>query len=51
VQIEKFAWNLLDLSTEGIIAGLKLRRPIYRETARYGAFGNSKYPWEKIINR
>jgi len=50
-QIEKFAWNLLDLSTEGIITGLNLRRPIYRETARYGHFGDQSYPWEKIINR
>jgi len=47
-QIEEFAWNLLDLSTQGIIKGLKLQRPIYTPTARYGHFGNSIYPWEKI---
>lgn len=47
--IEKTAWKLLDLSPGGIIKGLRLQRPIYRETARYGHFGNSKYPWEKVV--
>jgi S-adenosylmethionine synthetase len=47
--IEDFAWNLLDLSPKGIISGLKLLQPIYRQTAAYGHFGNSKYPWEKIV--
>ncbi len=46
--IEDFAWNLLDLSVPGIIYGLQLRRPIYRETARYGHFGRDSYPWEKL---
>lgn len=46
--IEKFAWNLLDLSVLGIINGLKLRRPIYRESAAYGHFGRNGFPWEKI---
>ena len=47
-KIEKFAWGLIDLSVAGIIKALKLQRPIYRKTARYGAFGNPNYPWEKI---
>jgi S-adenosylmethionine synthetase len=47
--IEKTAWKLLDLSPGGIIRELRLQRPIYRETARYGHFGNNKYPWEKVI--
>jgi S-adenosylmethionine synthetase len=46
--IESFAWNLLDLSVPGILAGLDLRRPIYRESARYGHFGRSSFPWERI---
>lgn len=49
-KIEKFALNLLDLSTEGIIKTLRLRKPIYRNTAKNGHFGNSRYPWEKIVN-
>lgn len=47
--IESFAWNLTDLSVTGIINGLNLRRPIYRETARYGHFGRDGFPWEKVI--
>ena len=45
--IEDYAWNLLDMSTQGIIETLNLRQPIYQKTARYGHFGNSDYPWEK----
>ena len=46
--IEQFAWSLLDLSVPGILEGLDLRRPIYRETARYGHFGRNGFPWEMI---
>lgn len=38
-----------DFTPEGIIKTLKLRRPIYRQTASYGHFSNPKLPWEKII--
>lgn len=47
--IEDFAWRLLDLSVPGILEGLNLRRPIYRETARYGHFGRNGFPWEAIV--
>lgn len=50
-EIEDYAWNLLDLSTQGIIETLNLRQPIYRKTARYGHFGYANYPWEKIAKR
>ena len=46
--IENFAWNLLHLSTQGIVEGLGLLKPIYRQTARYGHFGRPEFPWEKI---
>ena len=36
-----------DLTPKGIIELLDLRRPIYRETARNGHFGNSAFGWEK----
>ncbi len=49
--IEEFAWKLLDLSVLGIIEGLKLRRPIYRQTARYGHFGRNGFPWEIVVKR
>jgi S-adenosylmethionine synthetase len=47
--IEDFAWNLLDMSVTGILEGLNLRRPIYRETARYGHFGRDSFPWETVL--
>ena len=49
-KIEQFAWSLLDLSVKGIIDGLKLTRPIYRETASYGHFGWPAFSWEKIAS-
>lgn len=48
-KIEEFAKNLLDLSVSGILNGLDLRRPIYRQTASYGHFGRPEFPWEKIV--
>lgn len=35
-----------DLTPNGIITALELRRPIYEETARYGHFGHG-FDWEK----
>ncbi|MCI0532985.1 methionine adenosyltransferase [bacterium] len=36
-----------DFTPKGIIERLNLLRPIYRETASYGHFGNPSYPWEQ----
>ena len=36
-----------DLRPLAIIEKLDLRRPIYKQTAAYGHFGNSNFPWEK----
>ncbi|MBI4065469.1 methionine adenosyltransferase [Candidatus Gottesmanbacteria bacterium] len=47
--ITSFAWNLLDLSVDGILTGLNLRRPIYQKTASYGHFGRDGFPWEAVI--
>ncbi len=47
--IEDFAWKLLDCSVWGIIKGLRLQRPIYRQTAAYGHFGRDSFPWEKVV--
>ena len=40
-----------DFRPEAIIEQLNLRRPIYRETARHGHFGNPAFPWETILQR
>ncbi|MBU6501025.1 MAG: methionine adenosyltransferase [Patescibacteria group bacterium] len=37
-----------DLSPQGIIKLLDLRRPIYLEATRKGNFGNDSLPWEKV---
>ncbi len=36
-----------DLTPQGIIETLDLRKPIYRKTASYGHFGRSEFSWEK----
>lgn len=43
------AWSLLDLSVGGIIEGLQLQKPIYKETAVYGHFGRNGFSWENIL--
>ena len=45
-----FKNKLIDTSVRSIIATLDLARPIYSDTASYGHFGRSKFPWEKIIH-
>lgn len=46
-EIEKRVRDTFDLTPDGIIKTLDLKRPIYRETARYGHFGRDGFPWEK----
>jgi len=48
LEIENFAWKLMDLSVKGIIEKFDLKRPIYKKTASYGHFGHEEYPWEKV---
>jgi len=45
--IADFIAHNIDLSPAGIIKQLDLRRPIYRDTAAYGHFGRSQFPWER----
>lgn len=46
--IDDFVWKMMDLSVEGINNELNLKNPIYEKTARYGHFGYSEYPWERV---
>lgn len=41
--------QLFDLTPNGIINTLKLKQPIYLQTAAYGHFGKADLPWE-ILN-
>ncbi len=45
--IAKLVRRHFQLTPRGIIAHLKLRRPIYCQTAAYGHFGPAAYTWEK----
>jgi S-adenosylmethionine synthetase len=47
-ELQKFMHDLLDTSVRGIVEGLDLRRPIYKATAAYGAFGRAEFPWEAV---
>ena len=38
--------SVFDLTPHGIISGLGLLRPIYRDTAMHGHFGRDGLPWE-----
>jgi S-adenosylmethionine synthetase len=48
-QITRLVRKNFDLTPAGIIRDLKLRRPIYRQTAAYGHFGRELdgFTWEK----
>ncbi|TES91943.1 MAG: methionine adenosyltransferase [Candidatus Cloacimonadota bacterium] len=48
-KITKVVRNLFDLTPNGIITALDLRRPIFRRTACYGHFGRIEegFSWEK----
>ena len=48
--IEKFIMKNVDMTPDGIIERLDLRRPIYRKTAAYGHFGrkDKNFTWEQL---
>jgi len=47
-QLEQAVRKHFDLSPNGIIRTLELKRPIYSRTASGGHFGKPDLPWEKI---
>lgn len=38
-----------DLTPNGIIEYLDLRKPIYTKTTNYGHFGDKDLPWERVV--
>jgi S-adenosylmethionine synthetase len=46
-RIEQAVGEVFDLTPEGIIRTLDLRRPVFKETAAYGHFGREGFSWEK----
>lgn len=47
--IQNAANILLDCSVKAIIEQLRLRQPIYKNTAVYGHFGKPELPWEAVV--
>lgn len=49
-KIEKAINKVFDLSPQGIINALELKKPIYKQTATYGHFGRTDLdlPWERL---
>jgi S-adenosylmethionine synthetase len=49
-EISKIILDEIDLTPNGIIERLKLRRPIYQKTSAYGHFGrdDKDFTWEKL---
>jgi S-adenosylmethionine synthetase len=50
IEISKMITKEVDLTPQGIIERLKLRRPIYQRTAAYGHFGREEegFTWENL---
>ncbi len=46
-QLTQAVERVFDLRPEAIIRMLDLRKPIFRQTAASGPFGNAAFPWEK----
>lgn len=46
--VVRFVKNNFDFKVSSMIEELDLKRPIYAETAAFGHFGRSQFPWEKI---
>jgi len=47
-EIEKLVNKTFDLTPQGIINQLDLKKPIFKQTAAYGHFGRPEFPWEKL---
>ena len=47
-EIAKKIGDIFDLRPYAIEKRLKLRNPIYEETAAYGHFGRPEFPWERL---
>jgi S-adenosylmethionine synthetase len=46
--LSKLVRQVFPLSPHGIIDHLKLREPVYRNTAAYGHFGRKGFSWEQV---
>lgn len=49
-EIYKYVEENFDFTPANIIKELGLLKPIYKQTACYGHFGRSEFPWERVKN-
>ena len=49
-EIYKYVEENFDFTPANIINELGLLKPIYKQTACYGHFGRSEFPWERVKN-
>jgi S-adenosylmethionine synthetase len=47
-ELVKIVQDTFNFSPKGIESELNLRQPIFKETAAYGHFGRSEFPWEAL---
>lgn len=47
-KLEEVVMSVFDLTPEGIINTLDLKKPIYSNTTNYGHFGRDGFSWEKL---
>lgn len=47
-EIEQYLIKNVDLTPQGIIKRLDLRKPVFKATAAYGHFGRPEFSWEKL---
>lgn len=47
-KLSEMVRKVFPLKPAEILDGLKLKRPIYAETAAYGHFGREAFPWERL---
>lgn len=48
LELSSLVERTFDCTPAGIVNRFQLKRPIFRETASYGHFGRSQFPWEKL---
>lgn len=48
IELARAVNKVFDLTPEGIISRLDLKKPIFRNTAAYGHFGRSGFTWENL---
>ena len=47
IDLDQNDFKKYDLTPKGIIKFLDLKRPVYYNTAKWGAYGNSEFNWER----